>query len=224
MFLPGEHSLDTTIVFELLESVLLVGNTTSLPNITSKIVCSRQLAALSFINVSKVEIKALAFASCGNGSIESPYAVVVVNLDNVTLLEQPDIIIHAVSALFVPNFRITSSSMEHCFLPLLLNRSRVYFQYDTFQYNMGHFGGAVTAYDNTLLFLGRNIFQYNTQWLVEGLLQKALVWLSADLLLSLVMLHNLEEVESVLLRAPSAIMKACNESFYSAMIPMSTGT
>ncbi len=34
VFLPGEHSLDTTIAFELLESVLLVGNTTSLLNIT----------------------------------------------------------------------------------------------------------------------------------------------------------------------------------------------
>ncbi len=31
----------------------------------------------------------------------------------------------------------------------------------TFQYNMGHFGGAIAAYDSTLVFLGRNIFQYS---------------------------------------------------------------
>ncbi len=159
VFLPGEHSLDTTIVFELLESVLLVGNATSFPKITSKIVCSWQLAALSFINVSKVEIKALAFASCGNGSIESPNVAADVNF--YMPLEQPENMIPAVSALFIPNFRFTSCSMEHCFLPLLLNRSKVYFQYNTFQYNMGHFGGAVAAYDSTLVFLGRNVFQYN---------------------------------------------------------------
>ncbi len=116
VFLPGEHSLDTTIVFELLESVFLVGNTTSLPNITSKIVCSRQIAALSFINVSKVEIKALAFATCGDGSIPP-------SKDLDTPLEY---VIPTISSLFIPNFHFTGCSMEHCFLPLLLIRSRVY--------------------------------------------------------------------------------------------------
>ncbi len=156
VFLPGEHSLDATIVFELLESVLLVGNTTSLPTITSKIVCSQQLAALSFINVSKVEIKALAFASCGD---EPPHFLVDVNID--TMLEQRENMIPAISALFIPNLRFTGCNMEQCFLPLLLNRSRAYLQYNTFEYNKGYFGGAVAAYNSTLVFLRRNIFQYN---------------------------------------------------------------
>ncbi len=168
VFLPGEHSLDTTIVFELLESVLLVGNTASLPSITSKIVCSRQLAALSFVNVSKVELKALAFSKCGEGSNKP--SDVVVDLD--TLLEQSENMIPAVSAVFVPNFHLIRSSMEYCFLPLLLNRSRVHLQNNTVQYNVGYFGGAVAAYNSTLLFLGRNVFQYNYAEVGGGIFAK----------------------------------------------------
>ncbi len=65
----------------MLYSVALLGNDSSLPNITSKIVC-RESSAFVLQSIHSVEIKALAFVSCGRSgnstvSITIPYIVVV---------------------------------------------------------------------------------------------------------------------------------------------------
>ncbi len=157
VFLPGEHTLNTSMVFQLLENVTLVGNISFL-QITSKIVCNKT-SAFQFINVSKIEIKALAFVFCGstNGSVKLP--TIKYNLD--MLLEQSENMIPSVSALFVPNFHFIGCHMEHCHLPLLLTKSRIYLKENKFVNNKGFFGGAVAAYNSTSVFLGQNTFRGN---------------------------------------------------------------
>ncbi len=58
VFLPGEHTLNTSIVFQRFESLTFLGSLTSLPNITSMIACNTSAFILS--NISKVMMKALA--------------------------------------------------------------------------------------------------------------------------------------------------------------------
>ena len=83
MFLQGEHTLNTSIIFQQLDTVILQGNVSSIPNITSKIVCDKT-ATFNLINISNVEISALAFVSCGGkhtvGSLAVPHNAAILEM------------------------------------------------------------------------------------------------------------------------------------------------
>ncbi len=143
VFLPGEHVLNTFIIFQLLERLNLLGNTSSLPNITSKIVCNG-IPALTLKNISKVEIKALTFYSCGTQS------------------KSRGSDIPAIAAAFIPNFQLLSCIMEHNVFSLFLYKSKLVSQDCVFDSNMGVYGGAVFAYNSTGVFAGQTVFKDNT--------------------------------------------------------------
>ncbi len=144
VFLPGEHTLNTSIVFQRFESLTFLGSLTSLPNITSMIVCNNT-SAFILSNISKVMMKALSFESCGS------------NLDSTTVLK----VVPALTVHFIPNLYLTTCHMKHNHLPLFLNKSRMYLHDSKFKNNRGWFGGAITAASSTVVFLGDNVFQGN---------------------------------------------------------------
>ncbi len=159
VFLPGEHALNTSIDFQLYDSLTLLGDLSSLPNITSKIVCN-ETSAFTLMNISEVEIKALAFDSCGiQGKFTNFYIIRdSYDFDEMVEIRNAD---PAISVLLIPKFYLVRCHMEHNHLPLLLNNSRAYLRDNTFEDNSGSLGGAVAAYDSTGMFLGQNMFLGN---------------------------------------------------------------
>ncbi len=157
VFLSGEHTLNSSIAFQLLESLFLQGNLSSFPNITSKIVCI-EASAFAFIDITKVEVKGLAFEFCGIklNSIDSSSISYSLDTLDVTVNTVP-----AIFALSIVNFSLTSCHMAHNHLPILLNKSSVYLRDMTFKGNKGWLGGAIAAHNSTIVFLGQNLFQGN---------------------------------------------------------------
>ena len=175
MFLPGEHTFNSSIVFLMFESLTLQGDLSSLPNITSKIVCE-ETSAIVLMRISKVEIKALSFNFCGNrhsstmdivahgsysvhGSTNS--SKLSYNL-NTMLGMLPINVVPSVSALFVSNFHLVSCHMEENYLPLFVNTGIVYIQDNQFLDNTGVYGGAIATLDSTIVSVGHNQFVDNT--------------------------------------------------------------
>ncbi len=153
--LPGEHALNTSIDFQLFESLTLLGDLSSLPNITSDIVCN-EMSAFSLISISTVEIRALSFHSCG-----SSHKADTISQSRSEALKLTENVAPAISALFIPNFYLVSCHMEHNHLPLHLNNSRAHLTDNQFLGNKGSLGGAIAAYTSTVVFLGKNLFLGN---------------------------------------------------------------
>ncbi len=156
VFLPGEHALNTSIDFQMFDSLTLLGDLSSIPNITSKIVCN-ETTALTLMNISKVEIKALAFVSCGiQGSFRNHYVIPLISWwwgSGYERKVQVSNVFPAISVLLIPNFHLISCHMEHNHLPLFFNNSRAYLTDNKFVSNNGGIGGAVASYDSTVVFL-----------------------------------------------------------------------
>ena len=64
-FLPGNHTLEKPAFVENVTNLMLLGDPSSLPLISSKIFCS-QPASFTFYQISELLIWALAFVTCGN--------------------------------------------------------------------------------------------------------------------------------------------------------------
>ena len=64
-FLPGNHTLKQTISVTNLTSLTLHGDSSSLPEVTSRIVCTWP-AGFVFTGIAELHISALAFISCGH--------------------------------------------------------------------------------------------------------------------------------------------------------------
>ena len=159
VFLPSEHILNSSIVFQQLESLSLLGNLSSLPSITSKIVCNNT-SAFILKSISYLEIKALAFNSCGRlGDTEIPCTIPTLyyNIDMVWVPE----VLPAISALLVQNFHLASCQFKHNFLPLLLNHSESYIGNSDFVANMGSLGGAIFARASNITLQEQNSFTDN---------------------------------------------------------------
>ena len=172
VFLPGEHTLNSSIVFQMFESLTLQGDLSTLPNITSKVACQRT-SAFVLQSISMVEIKALSFNFCGNihGSTvniaaHESYSIYGSNSSSTlsynlnTLL--PMNAIPSVSVLFISNFHLISCHMEENHIPLLVNKSMIYIQDSQFLNNTGVYGGAIAAHDSTIVSVGHNQFVNNT--------------------------------------------------------------
>ncbi len=156
VFLPGEHALNISIDLQLFDSLTLLGDLSSLPNITSKIVCN-ETAALSLKYISKVEIKALAFVSCGiQGNFNKSYSIS--QIDEVIKSSN---VFPAISVMLIPKCSLVGCHLEHNYLPLFFNNSRAYLRDNKFEGNNGGLRGAVAAYDSTVVFLGQNLFLGN---------------------------------------------------------------
>ena len=64
MFLSGNHTLEKSVSIEKQINLSLIGDSSSLPQVTSRIICS-QPASINFYNTSNLVISSLAFISCG---------------------------------------------------------------------------------------------------------------------------------------------------------------
>ena len=64
-FLPGNHSLEQTVSVTNLTWLTLHGDSSSLPEVTSRIICTWP-AGFIFKNVTELHISALGFLSCGH--------------------------------------------------------------------------------------------------------------------------------------------------------------
>ncbi len=145
-FLPGEHVLNNSIIFQQREGLSLLGDYTILPDITSKIVC-KEGSTFTFMNIFEVEIKALMFSSLD--SINITHQVL-----NTT--EFPTIFV-----LLIQNFHLVSCHLEQNQPALQIESSNAYFKDCSFVNNSGRFGGALAMYDSTLELLGQNYFLDN---------------------------------------------------------------
>ncbi len=155
VFRPGEHALNTSIEFQLIKHLTLLGDISSFPSITSKIVCN-ETSAFALIDISSVEIKALAFRSCGSLHKSDTISQSLSEALNVAENVAP-----VISVLFIQNFHLVSCHMECNYLPLRLNNSRAHLTDNQFVSNNGSLGGAIAAYNSTVAFLGQNLFLGN---------------------------------------------------------------
>ena len=73
VFLPGTHTIESSIEIGNLTSLTLLGNSSSLPQVTSRIVCS-QPASISFQCIENLFISALGIVSCGFNDYTSGFS------------------------------------------------------------------------------------------------------------------------------------------------------
>ncbi len=105
-----------------------------------------------------VEIRALAFYSCGSSHIDT------ISQSLSEELKAAENVAPAISALFIPNFHLVSCYMKHNYLPIYmyLNNSRMYSIDNHFAHNKGSLGGAIAAYISMhCCVLGQNLFLGN---------------------------------------------------------------
>ena len=163
VFLPGDHTLNHTISFGLTDwrgmtpqyyypyhSLTLLGNPASLPEVTSRIVCTGS-AGLAFSGITELHITALAFISCGHGPAVNIQSVVNSSVRNCTFQNNGYV-----------NWQWQDgghSSEERGVI--LMKNSTLTLTGCTIQNNSGYHGGALFA-RNSILTLTENIFQNNT--------------------------------------------------------------
>ena len=70
VFLPGNHSLETSIILTDLNSLTLAGDSSSLPQVTVSILCSKE-ANIVFTSIAELFITDIALVSCGTSSTAS---------------------------------------------------------------------------------------------------------------------------------------------------------
>ena len=190
VFLPGDHTLNFTISVGTVSnywddsqpdhyyppsSLTLLGNSSSLPEMTSRIVCTWP-AGFRFSGITELRITALAFISCGhndsaainimsvwntgisnctfqnntnNGAGSSEYGfggAIHVHRSNLTLVENA----------FHRNYAYTGGALE------IFTNSTASLSRNTFHNNSANYqGGALFAYTNNTLTLSNNTFQDN---------------------------------------------------------------
>ena len=148
-FLPGNHTLEQTISVTNLTWLTLRGDSSSLPEVTSRIECTWP-AGFVFTNITELHISVLAFISCGH---HNSAAV------SITSVQQSDL-----SDCTFQN----SSNTKYQYHPdtqlggaLFLKDSTLTLTGNTFQSNFADFGGAIYVVDGIFNFTG-NTFQSNS--------------------------------------------------------------
>ena len=161
LFLPGDHTLNFTISVGTLPDdskpvryyppsfLTLLGSSSSLPEITSRIVCTWP-AGFLFSGITKLNITALAFISCGHNDSAAIniLSVWTINITNCS---------------FQNNTNNRSGSSEYGFGGAIhVHGSNLTLAENTFQHNFAHKGGALEVYTNNMITFSRNIFQHNS--------------------------------------------------------------
>ena len=170
VFLPGDHTLNRTIsmgavsidypdqlnkvspeYYYLHPSLTLLGSSSSLPEVTSRIVCTWP-AGFAFLGITELVINALAFISCGHSDsaavkIESVWNISISNClfqDNTNGLPQQ------------------KSTTGGCGGAIYVYNSTLTLVGNTIQNNSADLGGALYAYTKNTLTLMDNKFRNNS--------------------------------------------------------------
>ena len=139
IFLPGEHNLDEDLAIENLTSITFTGDLDSLPEITSRIVCTKP-AFFNFSTIQDIQMSALAIIACGS-EIQYPRAVFLN---------------------YVEHFSFVNSSFEdNQASAILLRTSDGTIEDTVFRNNSGEVGGGVVVLDSSVAFIGNNQFVNN---------------------------------------------------------------
>ena len=164
VFLPGDHTLNFTISVGTLSnswddsqphhyyppsSLSLLGSPSSLPEISSRIVCSWP-AGFIFSSITELHITALAFISCGHNDSA---AINILSVWNIGIS----------NCTFENNTNNQSGSSEYGFGGAIhVHSSNLTLVENTFQHNFAYRGGALEAFTKNTVTLSRNIFHNNS--------------------------------------------------------------
>ena len=166
LFLPGDHVLDGGVVtVSNLTTVYFRGNSSFLPDITSRIVCTRP-TSFHFTNIDRVELEFLTFVSCGitplhPGSAYPSYYFCSYNFYGKACHNIRRIRTGAICVSSVIDFKLTSCSVMNSYLALFACGSQVTLQENKFINNTAECGAGISAYKSTLQFVGENTFVSN---------------------------------------------------------------
>ncbi len=160
VFLHGIHILDSIFYLANTESLTLLGTeAASTHDVTSTVLCTGG-SGLVLRGISKVEIKELRFQSCGSRKPTSP-SNLPGDFNFTVLWGESYQVLPSISALFLPNFQLTSCRMESNCLPLFAYGSSVISHGNTFKGSSGKYGGAVLVRNSSIAFVEMNLFQDN---------------------------------------------------------------
>ena len=159
-FLPGNHTLKQTISVTNLTSLTLHGDSSSLPEVTSRIVCTWP-AGFVFTGITELHISALAFISCGH-NYSAAVRIMSVQQSNIS------------NCSFYNNGYVDMYDSRSRFAyqgggALYMWDSNVILIRNIFQNNSAMFGGVVYIVGGTLT-LTDNIFQNNSAMADGGVL------------------------------------------------------
>ena len=175
MFLPGEHTLDGGVLAVAnIGRFAMLAKDTSTSEITTSITCSSP-GSFVLVNISKVEIRALDFISCGihppvPTSIESHHVFIALMRDLIanfgchssavytsmdvfcnssgwtnTTCRVPTVMVSS-----VPNFRVLNCSVKSSYLPFFIDHSQAIFHDLRLENNTGDYGGGLCIVDSTV--------------------------------------------------------------------------
>ena len=141
-FLPGNHTLEQTIPVTNLTWLTLYGDSSSLPEVTSRIVCTWP-AGFVFTDITELYINALAYTSCGHHNSAAVH-ILTTKHSNISYC----------------SFHNSVNADSHGGA-LYIHSSYVTLTVNKFQHNTAEVGGALTVEYGTLN-LTRNEFQNNS--------------------------------------------------------------
>ena len=175
-FLPSNHTLEQTISVTNLISISLYGNSSSLPEITSRIVCTWP-AGFVFTDITELHISSLAFISCGHSNTAA-VSIIFVHQSSIFNCS-----IHNNfnadgfgGALYILNSDVilASNKFQHNSAKvggaLFMNTSNSNITGNVFEYNSADVRGGALSIVNSTLALTRNTFENNCVYLAGGAL------------------------------------------------------
>ena len=133
-FLPGNHSLEQTISVTNLTWLTPHGDSSSLPEVTSRVVCTWP-AGFTFTNVTELYISALGFLSCGHNDSAAVSVISVQQTDISNCIFQNS----TSGALYVDASNLT-----------IMN--------NVFRNNSASCGGALGAWKNSMIIAGNTFY------------------------------------------------------------------
>ena len=163
-FLPGNHSLKQTISVTNMTWLTLHGDSSSLPEVTSRVVCMWP-AGFIFTNISELHISALGFLSCGHNDSAAVTMISVQQSDisdcifqnNTNKKKERGAICYYNSPF---NFQNNSQNATHDGGALYIDTSNLTLTGNVFQNNSAICGGALGVWKSNLITTG-NTFQNN---------------------------------------------------------------
>ena len=163
MFLSGDHTLNVTISMGTVSnytaqldmkyfyyphpSLTLLGSPSSLPEVTSRIVCTWP-AGFIFSGITELHISSLAFISCGHNDSA---AVSILSVQNVNIS----------NCTFQNNINGLNSTGEYAGVVSVYNSTLTLIG-NTFENNLAQGGGALYTYTNNTVTLSKNTFRNNS--------------------------------------------------------------
>ena len=168
VFLPGTHTIESSIEIGNLASLMLLGKSSSLSQVTSRISCS-QHASISFQYIENLFISDLGIVSCGSEDYGA--AVVAEMVRNLTIsncLFQNNTYSSSGGALAVVSSSLAVSQTTFESNSASCNGGSVYIQNgvanftgNQFKNNQANYGGGVAIYTDSIGCFTENVFMNN---------------------------------------------------------------